>query len=105
MPTYECDQCGACCGTFPIFASADDAVREPRVAAETRELPDHLSTTAWRFQLFPLPFHQACCFLGADRRCEIYPTRPTTCGDFAAGSEQCQEARRRHGLPRLRERS
>ena len=98
MPTFDCDQCGACCRTFPIFASAADAEREPRLAEEARALPDHLATHAWRFQLFPLPFHDACCFLDDRNRCGVYATRPATCGAFAAGSEQCQEARRRQGL-------
>jgi Fe-S-cluster containining protein len=103
MPTYDCDQCGACCGTFPIFASAADAEREPRIVAETRHLPDHLASHAWRFQLFPLPFHEGCCFLDDHKLCGVYATRPAACRAFAAGSEQCQEARRRHGLPLLRQ--
>src|SRR5262249_33577149 len=39
MADYECDGCGACCRTFPIFASSADAAREPRIAAEGRKLP------------------------------------------------------------------
>ena len=97
----DCDQCGACCRTFPIFASAADADREPRLSAETRRLPDHLATHAWRFQLYPLPFHDGCPFLDRRQRCGVYPTRPTACRSFAAGSDQCQEARRRDGLPPL----
>ena len=98
LPTFDCDGCGACCGTFPIFATAADAVREPRVVAETRELPDHLAMGDWRHQLFPLPFHDRCPFLTGERRCEVYATRPTACRTLAAGDDQCQEARRRHGL-------
>ncbi len=98
LPTYDCDGCGACCGTYPIFASAANAEREPRLRGESRELPDHLATPAWRFQLYPLPFHDGCCFLDGDRKCEIYATRPTACRAFAAGSDPCQEARRRHDL-------
>jgi Fe-S-cluster containining protein len=101
MPTHECDQCGACCRTFPIFASAADAVREPRIAVETRELPEHLATPVWRFQLFQLPFHKACVFLDGQNRCDIYRTRPDGCRVFEPGSDQCQQARRRHGLPGL----
>lgn len=100
-PRYECDGCGACCRTFPIFASGEDAGREPRVAVEGKELAPHLQAPAWRFQLYPLPFHERCCFLDEQQRCAIYPTRPQVCHDFAAGSEQCQEARRRAELPPL----
>jgi Fe-S-cluster containining protein len=60
-----------------------------------------LSQPGWDHQLFPLPFLQACCFLDQNQRCEIYATRPQVCREFAAGSEQCQEARRRGGLPPL----
>jgi len=99
--TFECDGCGACCRTFPIFASAADAAREPRIAAEGRALPAHLATERWRFQLFPLPFHETCCFLDATSRCMIYATRPDVCRAFPAGGEQCQTARARMGLQLL----
>lgn len=99
--TYECDCCGACCQSFPIFASATDAEREPEVVTQSRKLPLCLATEDWQYQLFPLPFHEACCFLGTDQLCRVYETRPGKCREFEAGSEQCQEARRRKGLERL----
>jgi uncharacterized protein len=100
---FECDGCGACCRTYPVFAAQADADREPRVASEGRSLPEHLATPGWRYQLFPLPFHETCCFLDAGSRCTIYSTRPDVCRDFAAGSDQCQAARNRSGLPPLSE--
>ena len=101
---FECDLCGACCRTFPIFASQQDAERQPRLAVEGRRLSPWLETPNWRYQLYPLPFHQTCCFLGEDKRCDIYATRPEVCREFAAGSTQCQEARVRIGLPLLQAR-
>jgi Fe-S-cluster containining protein len=103
MPTttYECDGCGACCRTFPIFASDDDALGEPRIAAEGRRLPEQFAAGTWHYRLFPLPFLDACAFLGEGDRCTIYQTRPQTCRTFAAGGEQCQQARQRQGLPLL----
>jgi Fe-S-cluster containining protein len=98
---FECDCCGACCQAFPIFASSEDAVREPRIAAETRLLPEHLQQPTWRYQLHPLPFLQTCGFLDEDNRCGIYSTRPDVCRNFAAGNPQCQDARARKGLPPL----
>ena len=100
---FECDGCGACCRTFPIFASAADARREPRIVAEGRALAEHLATDHWHYQLYPLPFHVTCCFLDGDARCTIYPTRPDVCRAFPAGGEQCQTARARLGLPPLPE--
>src|SRR5262245_37172465 len=101
MPSYECDGCGACCRTFPVFASAADADREPRVESETRVLPEHLGNPGWTYQLFPLPFHESCCFLDTTARCTIYPTRPEVCRAFPAGGDQCQTARTRAGSPPL----
>ncbi len=101
MPVYECDGCGACCRTFPIFASETDAQREPRIAVEGRQLSGWLATEQWTYQLFPLPFHETCCFLDGDNRCTIYATRPDVCRRFEPGSDQCQEARRECGLPVL----
>jgi Fe-S-cluster containining protein len=43
----------------------------------------------------------ACPLLGSDNRCVIYATRPGCCVAFQAGSNQCQDARRRDGLPPL----
>jgi Fe-S-cluster containining protein len=100
---FDCNGCGACCRTFPIFAAAADAANEPRVAAEGRTLPGHLATERWTYQLYPLPFHETCCFLDAGARCTIYPTRPDVCREFAAGGDQCQTARARVGLPPLLE--
>lgn len=98
---FDCDGGGACCRTFPIFASPADAAREPRVATEGRTLPAHLATDRRTFQPFPLPVHETCCFLDALSRCTIYPTRPDVCRAFAAGGDQCQSARSRLGLPPL----
>ena len=101
MSDFDCDLCGACCRTFPIFASAADALREPRIAAEGKELAVHLQTPSWKLQLYPLPFLDACTFLDETQHCTIYDTRPEVCRRFAAGSEQCQEARQRSGIAPL----
>jgi Fe-S-cluster containining protein len=101
MPTYTCDLCGGCCCTFPIFAAEADATREPRVRMEGKKLEPWLATPLWRYQLYPLPFHEACCFLGDENRCTIYETRPDVCRAFAPGSPQCQEARASIGVSPL----
>jgi Fe-S-cluster containining protein len=101
MSHYDCDGCGACCRTFSIFASESDAVREPRIRDEGRRLPLWLAAPEWDYQLFPLPFHDSCCFLDGENRCTIYGTRPEVCRMFPPGSEQCQEARRHRGLGKL----
>ncbi|MFT5826603.1 MAG: Fe-S-cluster containining protein [Yoonia sp.] len=95
---YDCTACGACCRSFPIFASETDAVREPAIRNEARRLPEHLETEDKAYQLFPLPFHTRCPYLKDDELCRIYESRPNVCRRFEAGSEQCIEARRRQGI-------
>ncbi|HQR09383.1 MAG TPA: YkgJ family cysteine cluster protein [Gemmatales bacterium] len=99
LPIFECDGCGACCQTFPIFVSEADARRESRIALESLQLSDDKQHP---YCLFPLPFHQACCFLDMNQRCTIYTTRPNICREFQAGSSQCQEARNRNGMEPLK---
>ncbi|HLW63892.1 MAG TPA: YkgJ family cysteine cluster protein [Gemmataceae bacterium] len=101
MDTFNCDSCGACCKTFPIFASAADAQREPRIRADGQRLPTEQTTPQWEYRPYPLPFLETCCFLRTDNGYDIYATRPEVCRHFAAGSAQCQEARARQGLPLL----
>jgi uncharacterized protein len=98
QPTYLCDGCGACCRTFPIFVTEEDASREPRIAEEGCR---NTSSARYALTLYPLPFHEACCFLQADQRCDIYGSRPTICRELEAGGVQCQEARRRQGFSPL----
>jgi Fe-S-cluster containining protein len=97
-PEYDCTQCGACCRSFPIFASETDAVREPAIRQEARALPEYIQTEDKAYQLFPLPFHSRCPYLKEDELCRIYESRPSVCRRFEAGSEQCIEARRRQGI-------
>ncbi|MEM1221996.1 MAG: YkgJ family cysteine cluster protein [Verrucomicrobiota bacterium] len=95
---FDCENCGACCGCFPIFASRSDAQREPKIRDETRTLAAHLQTEDKAYQLFPLPFQDRCAFLKDDQLCRIYETRPQVCRRFEAGSPQCIEARQRRGV-------
>ena len=101
LPHFECDGCGACCQSFPVFASVEDARREPRIAREARALPPWQATPEGSFRLFPIASFPACVFLDGAAQCSIYSTRPDICRAFAAGSAQCQDARTRHGLPPL----
>lgn len=97
---YDCENCGACCRCFPIFASGTDAAREPAIRTETRELEPHLATEDKAYQMHPLPFLDGCAFLKKDQLCRIYATRPDVCRRFEAGSAQCIEARARVGIGR-----
>ena len=76
-------------------------MREPRIRTEGKKLTPWTATEDWKYQLFKLPFHEACVFLGEGNKCDIYDTRPRVCRGFEAGSEKCQEARTLSGLGRL----
>ena len=95
---YDCENCGACCRCFPIFASEADAAREPAIWRETRKVEPHLATEHKAYQMYPLPFLQQCAFLEEDQLCRIYATRPATCRRFEAVSDLCREARIRQGI-------
>jgi len=88
MDQYECDNCGACRKTFPFFASATDAEREPRIRIEGQRLPENQSAAEWEYRLYPLPFLETFCFLDSDNLCTIYATRPESCRRFTPGGEQ-----------------
>lgn len=97
-----CDRCGACCRTFPVLVSCEDAVREPRIKDSGLVIPEWRKTREYHYQLHPLPFLDACTFLDEQHLCRIYDTRPCVCRAFDAGSPECTEARRRVGLVPLR---
>lgn len=99
---YDCDQCGACCRRLIIECDHLDVLREPRIAVKGTLLDGHgkipLEDAAWG--LNQRNGNPSCVFL-RDNKCSIYATRPNVCVNHQAGSEQCQDARKREGLPRL----
>ena len=114
---YECDQCGACCKALIIEIEWVDYLREPSLRDVTTpfRIADGECFLDDNDELIPEedadPYmaggglacgkNHPCPKLGADNLCQIYQTRPTCCVLFAAGSEQCQEARRSCGLESL----
>lgn len=98
---YECDRCGACCKAFIVEADLVDVLRDPRIL----EVPGNLVTLAKLIEddsrCVLVAACKPCHFLDAGNLCTIYPTRPNACVGFFAGSEQCQEARSRKGVPPL----
>lgn len=111
MPSYECDQCGACCrGNLLVEAYDLDVWREPRLATAaiaqwTRGMT--LQTLMEDLEqdgkcLIIAGGADACRFLRHDNACDIYPTRPNVCVAMQAGDDQCQQSRRAEGLPDLK---
>lgn len=56
---YDCENCGAFCRCFPIFASEADAAREPAIRRETSKIEPHLATEHKAYLMHPLPFFAA----------------------------------------------
>lgn len=107
MPAYACDHCGACCeGRLIVEADDLDILREARLIQADRDhagksVPQalHALRQEWKSVIIAGP--NPCAFLGVDKHCTIYPTRPNCCVAMEAGDEQCQEARLDAGLPPL----
>lgn len=105
MPdVYECDkECGLCCQRLIIEIDHIDVVREPRLLPVIELLDGNgkiVYDSEWEKE-YMLVCGKPCAMLGAENRCQIYPTRPNCCVAFAAGGEKCQELRQDYGLPPL----
>ena len=99
-PPETCRGCGACCrgrdGTILVYET--DLLRWRRAGRDdllARVTPGHFSELAFEMT------EGACVHQGTRTSatdCSIYEQRGRTCRDFEMGSQQCLEARRRHGL-------
>ena len=97
---YVCDCCGLCCQQLLVEANVLDILREPRIASARplgRHDPAMILDACWILAGPGMP----CPFLSPEHRCQIYPTRPDLCVNFATGSTQCRKLREQHGLPAL----
>lgn len=97
---FDCENCGACCRCYPIFALDSDADREPLIKEKGVFCENFLGKGLVAYRLYPLARTKGCAFLGDDQLCSIYSTRPAACRTFKAGDYQCIEARRRKGIGR-----
>jgi Fe-S-cluster containining protein len=98
----ECQRCGACCHGLDVLlsdAEAEQFESDPKLLALTVLRPWGAGP--------PLRFMKRhketdrCVALGGvlgECACGIYARRPGLCRDFAAGSEDCQAARRERGF-------
>lgn len=111
MTQYECDQCGACCqGHLIVEVYELDVLREPRLAANSLSSATHDTNSQDLMAaldqegtclVIACGDEHPCPFLGIDKLCGVYPTRPNACVAMPAGDEQCQSARRAARLPPL----
>ncbi len=99
---HPCLTCGACCASFRVDFSVHELDDQggPVPAGLAVEVTDHTSRMRGTDHSPP-----RCAALtgqiGVKAACGIYEWRPSPCREFAEGSEACQRARARHGLPPL----
>jgi Fe-S-cluster containining protein len=114
-PTYDCQQCGACCisifGSFHGYAALLPAEAETirrlglpvleRTSRVTRRTTLHLGTAVIDR---PTGEQERVCVaftgtIGGSCGCSIYTDRPISCRALEPGSFSCQCARQVAGLP------
>jgi uncharacterized protein len=106
LPVIEsCDGCGACClvVTEPPFYRVFDETGEDaweRLKRERPELLAELRAASQRRRAGgEASYGSPCLWFDAEtRRCRNYEYRPRACREFAIGSRDCHDARRRAGV-------
>ena len=96
---FECDQCGACCRTKLVDVYDVDLLRELQLGQHTESLREPgLDGEVGYLNCLT---DRSCPFLNSENHCGIYPTLPSICVLFEAGSDECQESRRVFEIPPL----
>ena len=97
---HPCLTCGACCASFRV----DFSVHETHEGGG--DVPDGLvvEVTGTTCRMRGTDHSPPRCAaltgkVGIRAACGIYEWRPSPCREFAAGSDACDRARMRHGLP------
>ena len=99
---HPCLTCGACCASFRVDFSVHESENMGGnvPAGLSVEVTDHTCRLRGTDHSPP-----RCAALtgqvGVRASCGIYEWRPSPCHEFAEGSEACNRARARHGLPPL----
>ena len=102
LTSNPCQQCGACCASFRVDFSVHEldehGGRVPSGLAV--DVNDSLARMRGTDHARP-----RCAALtgriGEKVACGIYEWRPNPCHELEAGSDACDRARARHGLPPL----
>jgi len=97
-----CTQCGACCASFRVDFSRFE--HEDQGGAVPAGLAAPITAHSCRMNgTDHTPPRCAALHgrIGENVGCGIYEWRPSPCREFEEGSDACQRARMRHGLPSL----
>jgi len=97
-----CQSCGACCASFRVDFSVYESEEEGGSVPAGLCVPVTDSLRRMRGTDHARPRCAALSgHIGERVGCGIYEWRPNPCREFEEGSDACEQARRRHGLPPL----
>jgi Fe-S-cluster containining protein len=102
MLPNPCTQCGACCACFRVDFSVHELLSEGGSVPDGLTVP--LTGTLARIRGTDHSPPRCAALtgkLGVQTACGIYEWRPGPCHELEAGSDACNRARLRHGLPAL----
>lgn len=97
-----CQRCGACCAHFRVDFSIYETVGSGGAVPDSLVVEVAGATVRMRgTDHWPPRCAALTGTVGERVACGIYEWRPSPCREFEAGSDACQRARARHGLPPL----
>lgn len=102
MAESACTSCGACCASFRVDFSVCEL--DSMGGRVPDGLADAISGNTARMRgtdYVPIRCAALTGTVGGRVGCGIYEWRPSPCREFTEGSDACDRARARHGLPRL----
>jgi Fe-S-cluster containining protein len=97
-----CLRCGACCAAFRVDFAAQEV--DAHGGAVPAGLAVELTAGTWRMRGTdhqPVRCAALTGRIGERAACGIYEWRPNPCRELEPGSDACERARARHGLPPL----
>lgn len=99
---HPCLSCGACCASFRVDFSRHE-LDEMGGTVPAGLAVDVTDSTCRMRGTDHAPARCAALTgrVGEKAACGIYEWRPSPCREFEAGSDACDRARARHGLPPL----
>ena len=99
-----CQGCGACCSNFRVDFSIYELDTEGGQVPAGLTVPVNGNTCRMRgTDHVPIRCAALTGRVGERVGCGIYEWRPSPCREFEEGSDACDRARARHGMPPLAE--
>jgi uncharacterized protein len=104
LSNNPCTACGACCASYRVDFSVHELQSQNGVVPDGLTVEVTNSTCRMRgTDHSPTRCAALTGQIGSQVACGIYEWRPNPCHELQAGSDACERARARHGLPLLSE--